>query len=469
MIQRKVLLGIIAAAAFVAIGGWTVLRGHGDLQYRTAPVSRGDVADTISATGNPDAVVTVQVGSQVSGNILALNADFNSQVKKGQLVARIDPEPFQAKVTQASASLDSANAAVVNARATVQRAQSDLANANAGVANAKAGVLKAQVGVQDAQIKLNRQIGLFKEGIVAEQDRDTAKTAYDAAVADLDAAKAQQEAAVEKVASSQADVEVARTQLDSAEAQVKQAQAALEQAKLDLSHTYITAPVDGVVIARNVDVGQTVAASLQAPTLFQIAQDLTKMQVDTNVSEADIGKVQVGQSATFTVDAYPGQLFRGQVTQIRKAPINVQNVITYDAVIGVSNTDLKLFPGMTANVKILIDQHDNVLRVPNAALRFHLADASASAPTGAAPKFGKGARRKPTNDTTLWVLTPNGKPEPVTVKLGLTDGNYTEIASGDLKEGDQVIEASFSKKGSGPTTPTASTRMPGGPGRGPGF
>jgi HlyD family secretion protein len=290
---------------------------------------------------------------------------------------------------------------------------------------------------------------------------------YDAAEADREAVVAQQQAAVQKVLSSEADVEVARTQLTSAEAQVQQAQASLSQAELDLSHTYILAPVDGTVVSRNVDVGQTVAASLQAPTIFLIAQDLTKMQVDTNVSEADVGRVALGQAATFTVDAYPGQMFRGRVSQIRQAPINVQNVITYDVVITVANPDLKLFPGMTANVRILVDRHENVLRIPNAGLRFHPADQAATVATAA--KTGPGKKRGPSTETTVWVMDDKGKPKPVVAQLGLSDGTYTEVASNGLKEGDKVIEAAFSKK-----TAAAPTSAPGagnaaGAGRGPRF
>jgi HlyD family secretion protein len=434
---------MVAGGALLSLGGWTVLHGRGNVEYRTAPVVRGNIAYTVSATGSANAVVTVQVGSQVSGNILALYADFNSRVRKGQLVARIDPQVFQAKVDQAKASLEAANAAVVNARASVQKSQADLANSNAGVANAKALVLKAKVAVQNARINLDRQLALYKDRVTSVQDRDTAQAAYDSAVADQQAAEAQQQASVERVASSQADLEVARTQLLSAQAQVKQWQASLAQAQLDLSHTYILAPVDGTVVARNVDVGQTVAASLQAPTLFQIAQDLTKMQVDTNISEADIGRVRVGQPATFTVDAYPGEVFRGQVSQIRKAPINVQNVVTYDAVVAVANPELKLFPGMTANVRILVDRRSNVLLVPNAALRFRPPEAvgtrAAAGPSRQAGRSGQ------VPEATVWVLDASGKPSPVQVRTGLSDGNYTEITGGDLKEGAQVLVADLSR------------------------
>lgn len=466
--NRKVLLVTVAAVAVAVGGSWTVLRGHGDTQYRSVSLDKGDIAYSVSATGSPNAVVTVQVGSQVSGNILELDADYNTRVKKGQLVARIDPQEFQARVTQASASLDVAKAAVVNGRAVVERAQADLASTKAGVADAAASVLKAKVAVQDAKNKLDRAVLLRQSGVIADQDKDTAQAAYDTAVAMEQAAEAQQTAAQQKVRSAEADIEVARTQLATAGAQVKQTTAALQQAQLDLNHTYITAPVDGTVVARHVDVGQTVAASLQAPTLFEIAQDLTKMQVDTNVSEADVGRVRVGQPATFTVDAYPGEVFRGQVTQIRQAPINVQNVVTYDVVIGVANTDLKLFPGMTANVKILVDRHADVLRVPNAALRFRPvgSEKQRAAAGSAGPSSRSVGRRGAANMSTLWVPAGNGKPKPVVVQTGLSDGVYTEITGGALKPGDQVIvaEAGTTAAAPAPVSPAA----PGGR-RGMGF
>lgn len=448
--------GVLAVILFIASRNG--FGGHGDIQYRTAPVDRGNVAFTISATGSPNAVVTVQVGSQVSGNIMALYADYNSRVKRGQLIARIDPQVFEARVTQATANLEAAKAAVINAQAQVQKAQAEVATNKAGVADAKAAVLKAKVGTQDAKIKLDRQRKLLDGGVSAQQDLDSAAAVYDSAVAAEQAAEAEEAAAEERVKSAEADLKVAQTQLTSAQAQVKQAQAAVEQAKLDLAHTYINAPVDGVVVARHVDVGQTVAASLQAPTLFEIAQDLTKMQVDTNVSEADIGHVAVGQKAVFTVDAYPGEQFHGVVTQIRKAAINVQNVVTYDVVISVPNPDLKLFPGMTANVKILVEEHDNVLRVPNAALRYR--------PLNPAPGRGgntvRAAGRTGGGSPPLWILDEKGHPRPVRVKYGISDGAYTEIVAGDVKEGDRVILAAL-----GEEAHTQASR--GGPGRGRGF
>ena len=467
--KARVLLVIMSLIALSGLGGWAYLRGQNRVEYRTAKAERGDIEATISATGNPNAVVTVQVGSQVSGNIKELYADFNTKVKKGQLVARIDPEIFEAKVNQSKGNLDNVRAAVLNARAMLQKTEADIANVKASQEAAKANVAKAKVAVLDAQIKLKSRTNLFKEGGISAEDRDSAQATYDSNVAGLEAAKAQEQAAQFSLRAAQAQHEVAIAQLASAEAQVKQSEAALRQAQIDLDHTSIRAPVDGTVVSRNVDVGQTVAASLSAPTLFLVAQDLTKMQVDTNVDEADIGRVRVGHPATFTVDAYPGETFIGKVVQIRKAAINVQNVITYDAVIAVANPDLKLFPGMTANVKILVDGRENVLKFPNAALRFRPPDlkeqpkrgGEASVRTPQGPPAGErtpGFRGtgKAGGDQTIWVLGDDGKPRPVAVKLGITDGSFSEVTEGNLTMGQEVIVGIASKEGQaggGPTQP----------------
>ncbi len=449
--KGKVLLAIIGSTALFSVGGWAYLRGQNRVEYRTAKVEQGDIEATISATGNPNAVVTVQVGSQVSGNIKELHADFNTKVKKGQLVARIDPEIFEAKVNQAKANLDNARAAILNARAMLQKTEADVANAKASLEAAKANVAKAKVGVLDARVKLKSRVDLFKEGGISAEERDSAQAAYDSNIAVQEAAQAQEQAAEFSLRAAHAQHEVAVAQLAAAEAQVRQNEAALKQAQIDLDHTYIRAPVDGTVVSRNVDVGQTVAASLQAPTLFLIAQDLTKMQVDTNVDEADIGRVRVGQPATFTVDAYPGETFKGKVVQIRQAAMNVQNVITYDAVVAVANQDLKLFPGMTANVKILVDKREHALKIANAALRFRPPDLKERAkgggdvavrttqgpPTGGAPSLRAGL--KPAGGQTIWVLGDDKTPRSVSVKLGITDGSLSEITEGDLKEGQEVI------------------------------
>ncbi|MGB7719814.1 MAG: efflux RND transporter periplasmic adaptor subunit [Bryobacteraceae bacterium] len=462
--QRKTVV-IVAAAAVVAVGlgTWALVGGDAGLQYRTAAVEHGDIDVTISATGNPNAVVTVQVGTQVSGVVVALFADFNSKVTKGELIARIDPAPFQAKVDQAQANLDASRASVANAQAVIQQALAGIQAAKSSLAAAQANVLKAQAVADDAKVKVDRRVIMVKQGADAKEDLETAQTTYKSALADHDALVAQQQAVEDSVKVAQAQLNVANSLLTASQAQVKQFTAALESTQLDLDHTKITAPVDGVVVSRNVDVGQTVAASLAAPTLFQIAQDLTKMQVDTNVSEADVGRVRVDQPATFTVDAYPGQVFTGNVTSIRKAPINVQNVITYDAVIGVANLDLKLFPGMTANVKIMVDRRANVLRVPNAALRYHPASETAAA------GGGNGGRKGAAAEEAVWILNADNKPQRVVVATGESDGTYTEVTKGDLKDGDRVILAALAKAAAAASGGSPGSKTGGKGGRGPGF
>jgi HlyD family secretion protein len=457
ILKKKSVMGGLLVLVAGGAGLWYYLNNKNQALYQTAPVERGTVRASISATGNCNAVVTVQVGSQVSGNIKALYADFNTKVKKGQLVAVIDPQVFQARVDQTRASLDSANAAVVSARAQVEKANADVASARAAAANENAAIAKSKAAVLDAQRKLTARQELFKQGIISKEDMDTAQSTYDQAVAEQQAAVAQLDAANHQIQAVQAMVNVATTQLSSAQAQVKQAQAGLEQAQLDLDHTQITAPVDGTVIARHMDVGQTVAASFTAPTIFEIAQDLTKMQVDTNVDEADVGQVKVGQPVRFTVDAFPSQTFQGSVTQMRQAPINVQNVITYDVVVAVPNPDLRLLPGMTANVKILTNTENGVLRIPNVALRFRPPDVKPDTAVRA-------AGRRQDAGSTVWVLDQDGKPKAAKVKLGITDGNFTAVESGDLKEGERVITNNLTKV-------TTSTQSPGGGGRGrgPGF
>jgi HlyD family secretion protein len=344
----------------------------------------------------------------------------------------------------------------------VQQALAGIQAANSALAAAQANVVKAQAVTEDAKVKVARRVIMVKQGADAKEDLETAQTTYSSAVADHDALVAQQHAVEDSVKVAKAQLNVANSLLTANQAQVKQFSAALQSTQIDLDHTLIKAPVDGVVVSRNVDVGQTVAASLAAPTLFLIAQDLTKMQVDTNVSEADVGRVRVNQPATFTVDAYPTQVFTGNVTSIRKAPINVANVITYDAVIGVSNPDLKLFPGMTANVKILVNQRLNVLKVSNAALRYHPASEATTAPVAT------NARRGGAPEKAVWILDPNNKPHRVVLTTGESDGTNTEVLTGDLKDGDSTITAVLATaapaSGGSPVSQTGARG-----GRGPGF
>jgi len=440
MSRGKWLILTAILLVLTAAGLVTYLRTAGDVEYLTARVDRGDIDATVVTTGNCNAVISVQVGSQVSGNIIALYADFNTQVKQGQLVARIDPAPFQAAVDQSTASLNAAKAAAVTAQASFNKSQSDLATAVANLASQKANVVKAQSAVELARLETERRKILVKEESTSQEDLDTAQASYDQAVASLAATQAAVTAAEEMVNSAKAGIAVAQTQVDQAAAIVHQDEAVLRQAQLNLNHTEIRAPVDGTVVSRNMDVGQTVAASFQAPTIFLIAQDLKKMQVDTNVDEADVGPIRLGQPANFTVDAYPGQIFPGKVSQIREAPINVQNVITYDVVVQVANPDLKLFPGMTANATIFTGRASNALRVPKAALRFH--PHGTEAPR-AQPMGGSGAKQMGSHPAeqlqTVYVLAGGGQLKPVRVKLGLSDANYAEVSSGDLVQGQPVV------------------------------
>jgi HlyD family secretion protein len=378
----------LTVGAVVVLGGGFLLLNNGSsdkITYRTAKADRGDIAVVISATGTLQAVTTVQVGSQVSGTIAKLYADFNTRVKEGQLLAQLDPTFLQATVNEQRANVD-----------------------------------RALAQVNEAQRNFQRTADLFSKALVSQADMDAATTA-----------------------------------LESAKASLAQAKAALERAEVNLRYATIKAPISGVVISRNVDVGQTVAASLQAPTLFTIAQDLRKMQVQASVDEADIGSVQVGQPVTFRVDAYPEQAFKGVVSQIRLAPVITQNVVTYTVIIDVDNADLKLMPGMTATVSIEVASKDDVLRVPVQAIRFtpppDVLESLAADTTGGRRRWGQGRleggtqeggqrrmMRRPEDAARIWVLK-DGKPVPKFIRRGLQNAMYVEIVRGDINEGDEVI------------------------------
>ncbi len=353
----------LAAAPFM----WRWWAGnHAPLPYKTALVDRGPIVSTVTATGVLNPVVSVQVGSQVSGKVKELYADFNTEVTKGQTIAQIDPAPFLAKAQQARAALKTS----------------------------KGTWAKAKTALAQRELELNRAIELRAQQFIPQADLDLARTNFRDA---------------------QAQVDVAR-------AQVEQAEAALASAELDLSFTTIYSPVDGIVISRNVEVGQTVAATLQAPTFFVIAQDLTKMQVNASVSEADIGGIVDGAMAEFLVDTYPNEPFTGVVTQVRHAPITVQNVVTYDVIIRVDNAEQKLKPGMTANVSIVRAKQDAALRIPNAALRFRMPE------TPVDPKT-----------STVWTVDASQQARAKTITPGIADSGYTEVRTGELQEGDRVI------------------------------
>lgn len=378
--MKKTIVVVLILIATV-IGGYLLLKKDKDtVKYKTEKVTRGDIISSVTATGTVNPVTTVLVGTQVSGTIKHIYVDFNSPVKKGQIVAQIDPATFEAQVEQSRASL--------------LAAQSNLQ--------------KAEATLIDAKRTLERNRLLFSKGLIARSDLDSAETNY----------------------------ETAKAQAETAKAQAEQAKASLKIAETNLMYTRIVSPVDGIVISRNVDVGQTVAASFQTPTLFTIAQDLTKMEIHCNVSEADIGRVKTGQIAEFTVDAYPDTIFKGKVYQIRNAPITIQNVVTYDVVVKVENPDLKLKPGMTANISIIVETKRDILKIPNAALRFR------------PPEMEKDKR--PLKGKGVWMID-NGKLTRREITLGISDGSYTEVRSG-LNEGDGVIVEALTRERKKPVT-----------------
>lgn len=383
------LVGVVAivAAAYAALSG----DGGSDPVYRTAKVERGAVVKSVTASGKLNAVTTVMVGSQISGRVSELLADFNSEVTADQVIARIDPTTFEAKVREAKADLEVARAQVVSQEAAVIQARANVENARATIASTEADLAKAQINLKDMDLDLKRKRDLKSSGAVALSVIDKAEATYNTAIAQVTAARAQIAAQVSMVGAREAALTQAEAEVGRAVAQVEQKAAMLYTANVSLENTFIRSPVDGVVIGRNVDVGTVVAASLSAPTLFSIAQDLRNMQVEASIDEADIGQIQPGQIAVFTVDSFLGREFRGQVVQVRKQPLEQQSVITYTVVISAENPDLRLLPGMTANVEIRVSDRANVLKVPSAALRFRPPDDGAAPPT-AGPANAPAAR-----------------------------------------------------------------------------
>jgi HlyD family secretion protein len=514
-VRLMAILGVLALAA----GGYAWLRlrqSDGEQALRTVKLERGPLQAVVAASGTLNAVTTVQVGSQISGQVMEIYADFNTSVKKDQVIARIDPATFELRVAQARADLDAAKSAVAVARSTLTAQQAELA--------------RVKVNLADAQRDFDRKQALVDKKFISPAELDKARTLVDATREQLNGVHAQ--------------IGVNESQVTSALAAVKQRESLLRQAQVDLDRTIIRAPVDGTVILRNIDAGQTVAASLQAPVLFTIAQDLRDMQVEAAIDEADVGRLRVGQRANFTVDAFPRRNFTGEIRQIRKSPVNVQNVISYTVVISAANPDLALLPGMTANVRVVVESRDNVLKVANAALRYRPAGApeakSAAVGQATAPATGnalqqfrqrvygelkpddaqrakldqvfddvrakfaalrelpeeagrrKAAERLRAESTTrvlelltdaqkpayerlvaelgsarggttaatgrLWTRGPDGQAVAVEVRTGLTDGTSTEILEGPLKEGDEVIlgaaePSAAAKKAGGPSGP----------------
>ncbi|HZE72405.1 MAG TPA: efflux RND transporter periplasmic adaptor subunit [Pyrinomonadaceae bacterium] len=523
--KQRLFVAVAGVAIIAALGFYFWGNQASAAEYMTAKVERGNLRNTVTATGTLQAVTTVQVGSQASGTISALYADFNSTVKKGQVVAQLDPAVAKAQVDQsranlqqARASLQQAQAGVANSRAGISDAQaravaasSTAQNEQAGVSSAKANlaVLKAQL--DDAASFLHQQESLVKEGVIAQRDLETAQTSYKSAEAKYKQGEAQvsqaqlsQQSAAgagiaqsqAQVQQSQAQVQQSQAQVELARAQIQQAEAALRMAEVNLAHTTIASPIDGIVVSRDVNVGQTVAASLSAPTLFTIANDLTQMQVIANIDQADIGLVEQAKSVKFTVDAFPGKEFEGKIQQMRLNPQNVQNVVTYNVVIDVNNPEQKLKPGMTTNLTITIDERNNVLKVPNSALRFIPQDGTqGNSPRrsgngdnqarsqGGATQNGAGGNSANTDGQggnqgasgnrnfagptapvlsgqtrIVWVLDQNKQLNRRRIVVGLTDGISTEVLDGDLKEGEMVVTGQT--VGSATKSQTTQTQSP---------
>ncbi|MBK1841708.1 HlyD family secretion protein [Azospirillum sp. YIM B02556] len=527
--RAAIFLGLALSAA-AGMSAYVVLaRAEPGPTYRLARIEQGPLVSAITATGTMSALVTVEVSSQLSGQIAELYADFNSRVTSGQILARLNGDQLAARLAQAGADVDSAKAALVQQQALLDKARADLASAKASIANADAQIIRAELAQRDAERDLRRRRDLQGRGVVAAADLEKAETAAHSAQAQLTAARAQKRQAEAAAASAEASLAVAAAQVEVARAQVAQREAALQLVRVDLNRSVIRSPIDGVVVNRAVSTGQTVAASLSAPTLFTIAQDLRQMEVLANIDEADIGRVREGMPVRFTVNAFPGDSFSGRVAQVRLAPKEDMTVVTYIVVITVENPDLRLLPGMTANLRITVDERPSAVKLPNAALRFRPpgveagveTSADAPAPTTGGVNGGRGAaaleaaarrvieglkldetrrrdlsslvaeardrftaldaeggdperRRAEANAIrtatlermaglldpaqrdrfemlvdpgrsaeairTVWVPGPgNGSPVGVPVRLGIGDGSFTEVVTGDLRAGQEVI------------------------------
>lgn len=419
--SRKSLVIALATIGLLGAGvaSWTLFSAPAATPYTVVNVRRGNLATTISATGKVQAVTTVQVGTQVSGTVSELHADFNDHVKAGQIIARLDPSQIEAQMQQARATMAASQAAVE-----MVRSNSD--SQAASVQASKANVDRAASVLLEADRAYKNTVALVDAGALAARQTEITEAARSQAAAQKAQADAQYNQTV-------AQAKASKAQLEQAMAQATQSKAAVDVAGVNLERTIIRSPIDGVVVARNVDVGQTVAASLQAPTLFLIAQDLTKMQVLADVDEADVGQLKPDSKVTFTVDAFPTETFDGTISQIRLSPNVVQNVVTYTAVISVENPKMQLRPGMTATVTATVAEKRDVLVVPNSALRFKPDTAQAATPAAQGSK--KGGTRG--NGTTLYKV--NGSElKPVRVRLGMTDGVSTEVMGGELAEGDRI-------------------------------
>jgi len=439
------LVALVALLGALMVGlGYPYSRESSVPTFLTAPIERGSISKLVKASGTVEAVVNVDVSSQLSGRIAEVFVNFNDDVSAGQPLAQIDQEIFAARVTEARAAFNVAGANAQVQTAALERARVAVANAQTAKKLAEAQFSANKARQDEAERDLQRKLQLARTGSVAEREVSQVRAARDAGAADLRGSTEQIQMKAEAIAIAEAERRMAEANVQNALAVVEQRQAALDQAQLDLDRTVLRAPIDGVIIKRDVNPGQTVAVSLEAKTLFTIANDLHQMEVHGKIDEADVGELKVGQAAQFTVDAYPERTFGGQVMQIRKSPEVVQNVVTYTAIISAPNPDLLLLPGMTAQLRIAVSNTDDVLKIPSQALRFRPKDAAPASPR---PSANTAAAASPA--TTVWLLGEDGRPSPVAVRIGAIDDNAAALLEGPLSEGQQIIVGTANSKGQG--------------------
>jgi HlyD family secretion protein len=427
--MRRLLIGLVLFGAVVSALGFMLSHESSGQTFITAPVERGTISTVVKATGSVDAVITVDVSSQLSGRISEVLVNFNDEVKTGQPIARVDPEIFAARVNEAKAVLKVAAANAELQKSAVRRTKAALENARTARKISEAQLAVAEVKQAEVERDFQRNARLASTSSVSDRELTQSRALRDAGAAGLRALEEDVTLKTQAIEIADAEVAMADANVQNAEAVVEQRQAALEQAELDLARTVIRAPIDGVIIKRDVNPGQTVAVTLEAKTLFKIAQDLREMEVRGKIDEADVGRLQVGQTTRFTVDAYPDRVFSGRVLQIRKSPEVVQNVVTYTAIVSAPNPDLLLLPGMTAVLRIIISDTGEIFKVPNQALRYR--PAGRERPGEGRASTGSSGR--------VWAMNGRGTPVPVDVKLGASDENSTQILDGELQEGQQLV------------------------------
>lgn len=496
--KKKIIIvsAVLIVIVMAAFGVFEYQKAHKKIDFITAEVDRGSIVNEVTSTGELQPVTKVEIGSQVSGKIIALYVDFNSKVRKGQAIAEIDTSIYQSKVTSSNADLQQAQAnfaearanysnALINvklaetdietSRADVKNSQASLNKARSGLASAKADIDSAAANMKNSLAQQNRYNELFKKNYVSQTDRDKMETQYlvdkanfessqakyksafdsvDSAQAQLAQANSKLNSSQVKKISSEAQADSSKAKIDSALARIKSVQASLNEANINLGYCTITSPIDGVVVSKDVEVGQTVQASFQTPKLLTLAKDLRQMQITANVDEADINRVKLGQGATFSIEAYTNEVFEGKVVQVRASSKSTQGVVTYGTIIKTENIGNKFKPGMTATINIVTTKKDDVIRVPTKVLRFK----PESIPNFPYPPGYKKNGKKPVKGEyirELWVLRNGNRPEPVEVELGLSERKYVEMISGPLKEGDLLIAGTAASMGAAATKGTA--------------